>query len=223
MNFQLMENCIKRAAVIVLLAASSFAAIEAGLLLRQARKDEMALAKQSSQVMSETSATVADVNRTVLVVGGVAAQIRAIAKEEHAQSQTQARLINQDLTKLGAAIDTINGAVQNQNVQLTSIETQTSFDLTDTDRQLNETFDALQPAIQSIANGVPVIVQNAEDTSGQVSQMAQHGNAATQNVEVTTGYVRDYVHRLTTPVRGTWNFIKSLLVPIANIRTIQHP
>lgn len=211
MDFQLLENYVKRATTIVLLGALSFASIEAGLLLRQSRKDEIILTQQTSKVLTETSSTLADTRRTVEIVSGTANQVRHIAEEERKQSATQARLINQDLAKLGGVLDTTNGAIQAQNLQLQNLETQSSVALIGTETQIDQTFDMLQPAIQSLADAAPIVAQNAVTTTNQIAEIAQHTNVTSQNIQDATTDLKNYIHRMTTPVRGVWNAIKGMI------------
>lgn len=52
--------------------------------------------------------------------------------------------------------------------------------------------------------------------------MTAHLDSASANVDATTADIHKFVHRETTPARGTWNLIKSFLgiaAPVAQIGT----
>ena len=88
---------------------------------------------------------------------------------------------------------------------------------------LARTMDELQPTLQNMGRASaaaadtmadPAIretLAHLEETSKHAADTADQTAQAMANVNATTRDVAAYVHRMTTPVRGTWSLVKELL------------
>ena len=203
-----MERLLLYMAGFVACIAIGYAALEAGLFLQQGRHDEVQLAQQ-------TSTTLTNINRTVLIVGGTTTNIEKMTRDWKDQSVAQVKaateattLLNDDLTQLGVLIQTANTSLVNQNVQLTALEKQGSDALVGADAKTDALFTQLQPAIDSISTNVPVTMKN-------VTSITTTSADTSEQFALTSHDFHAFVHRETAPVRGTWNILKSIFTSFA--------
>jgi uncharacterized protein Yka (UPF0111/DUF47 family) len=214
---------IREAVTILTLLAVAALAVEGSLLLRQTRKDEVQIAQQTSQTLS-------NVDRTVIIVGGAATNIEKETREFKDQSVQQAKaateatqLLNDDLKSFGTLISTANTTLQTQSASLTNLENQSTQTLTNTDKHIDDVFTQLQPALQALSTQTPIIAQNVADISSNANTTSENLADTSLQVKLTATDFQQFVHRETTPVRGTWNLMKGMLEhfagPAASVAT----
>jgi len=82
--------------------------------------------------------------------------------------------------------------------------------------RLNRTMDDLRPAIanlveSSAAASAAMQAAGRDLSDPAIAETLRHVDGAAGHVDDTSGDIAAFVHRETTPVRGTWNVIKSFL------------
>lgn len=89
-------------------------------------------------------------------------------------------------------------------------------DLSDAIGKVDVTIDALRPAIdggiaatQAASAAMEAAGKNMADPA--IHETLAHVDGVAGNLDATSGDIRTFVHRETTPVRGTWNVIKAFL------------
>jgi hypothetical protein len=91
----------------------------------------------------------------------------------------------------------------------TGLEMSAMRNLTDTTAKIDDTIDALRPMID---NGIHATAAAATAMSDPaIHETLAHVDGAAGNLDATTGDIHAFVHRETTPVRGTWTVIKAFL------------
>jgi ABC-type transporter Mla subunit MlaD len=201
----------------MLMCAGTFALIEAGLLEREARLKIDVLAGQAQGLIDDTT-------RVEQLSSGAINEIRDTVRDSRKQNQQTAEntakateTLNADLLSMGVLLDGANRTLQDVGRQagetLSNIDQSvqsTNPAIANLTRASQAAADDLSdPAIkQSLAN-VQLVTLNTADTTKQLDMTAQDIHA--------------FVHRETTPVRGTWNVIKGFLVsfagPVAQVIT----
>jgi hypothetical protein len=103
----------------------------------------------------------------------------------------------------------------------TALETSATRNLTDTTVKIDDTIDALRPMIDGGIRATTAAAEAMSDPA--IHETATHVDGVSANLEATSADIRDFVHRETTPVRGTWNVIKAFLQefagPLAQVAT----
>jgi hypothetical protein len=194
-----------------------FALIELGLLLRDARKDLNSFSRQ-------LDAAAATINQTATEARDASTQAKLAAVEQRAYWQKTSletyktmaslrltivrtdRSLNDELApRLATALDNTN-----------QLSAAAAADLQRTMDQLQPTLVNLaaasagaatamnDPAIHETLAHVDETSARAALTASQTAQIAGHLNDASRDFAA-------YVHRITTPVRGTYNFFRQLL------------
>ena len=199
--------------------AAIFLLVEAGLFVRDVR----------FKTIPELTQAVTEVRRTALITGVAAKNLQKASdswkeKQDLVADQALAATsqLNSDLRSLDVLLFTANVMLERQGRSLESLEGQGTALLSHTDAQISNMSDAilpvaynLQETTQNAASSTAAlnsailrIAPDIESTSRSTAQTAT-------NVQDTTADVKSFVHRETTPVRGTWNVIKSFLFEIA--------
>jgi ABC-type transporter Mla subunit MlaD len=100
------------------------------------------------------------------------------------------------------------------------LETSAARDLTDVTAKVDTTIDSLRPAIdggiaatQSASAALNAAGKDMSDPS--IHETLAHVDGVAGNLDATSADIRAFVHRETTPVRGTWNVIKAFLRDLA--------
>ena len=169
--------------------------------------------------------TITDANRAIVIMGGAATDLQKTLALERTAATDQLRMASETLTRLNGVVndlgktadqatDTIallGNAVQHQDAQLTQLEDQAKTNLADLDaseKQITPAIDNFNTASAQLAFQLPAILRS--------TNLAAASTAATaENVNMTTHDIQQFVHRETTPVRGTWNVIKQFLSQFA--------
>jgi len=190
-----------------------------------------------------------DTHRNLVVIGGAAADLqKTLALERQAaaaqldDADTAAKALRQASMDLDVLVlhtdDSLNGqtgllpelaaTVSGQNIRLAAIERQAEADLATLDaqeRQLGPLLAAATQAAQSAAvtAGDPHIAE----TMARLDDTAANVAGTTAAMQGTAQDIQKFVHRETTPVRGTWNvikgFLKSFAGPAAQVATASKP
>jgi ABC-type transporter Mla subunit MlaD len=97
-----------------------------------------------------------------------------------------------------------------------ALEASAASDLSDVTGKVDRTIDALRPEIDASIGATQAASAAMETASKTMADPAIHETLAhvdgvAGNLDATSGDIRQFVHRETTPVRGTWNVIKAFL------------
>ena len=98
----------------------------------------------------------------------------------------------------------------------TALETSAARNLTATTAKIDDTIDALRPMIDGGIAATAAASAAMEAAGKQMSDPAihetlSHVDGLAGNLDATSADIQAFVHRETTPVRGTWNVIKAFL------------
>lgn len=210
-----MKLTIEGACVIIVTACASYFLVEGGLLEREARLKVDDVAGQYVRLVEpgmKAEASLAAAGLTIAQVG---------AKERSAFDAQQKYF--EDLSKrTNMLLDSANETIKevNQNVIPRSIESLSSLDLLirsstnsveSVSVETQETIAAARPLLEELQSRAADLRTPINDGGA----VMQHGAGIAANLEATTGDIKNFVHRETTPVRGTWNIIKAFLKEFA--------
>jgi len=212
---------ILQLALILAALAAAFACTEVGFLAIQARRTVSTLNSDASTLETSLNrlngtlnavnsalsdpenglqANLADLHRTLLVAGGAITNIekgtRTWQKKQNAiadQALTDERSLNIALLSLSTTANSISGLTGEQKSSLSNLENTASASFMQMGALSNTVEKQLTPVLASFAQASA----NAADTTASMDASAHD--------------VQAFIHRETTPVRGTWNVIKSFL------------
>lgn len=125
--------------------------------------------------------------------------------------------VNTTVQKSGDTMDALGQAVEDQDHNLSLLEAQALTNL----QQLEKQEEQLGPLLYAGTR----TLQDAEllFANPDISATLAHINHSAANVDQTTADFAAFVHRETTPIRGTWNVLRSTLehlaAPAANVAT----
>jgi ABC-type transporter Mla subunit MlaD len=174
--------------------------------------------------------TLDNVNRLVRETAQTSANLRHATAEWETSSKQQAAYFTAAAAKTGAVLDAaqsaiasierssaqINAAIINQDANLQAIERQATAAIA----TLEKTAAGLEPVIADLAKtagntatvtadpSIAETLRHVDGTAGQFELTSQHIEGATKDIQA-------FVHRETSPVRGTWNMIRSFLATFA--------
>lgn len=209
-----MKHAIEAAALIALISAT-FLCVE---LARAVHSFNVSLPETQKQI----SGLLTDVDRTTIIIAGTATNIEKASREwkDQSLSQSQAatiatRQLNSDLQGLGALLSTANSTLLMQSKSLSNLETQVGKSIGDTLAQTSPSLTNLSNASRSLSEQLPPILSNLSDTSAQTVLIAKNTADTTASVDASAHDIQAFIHRETTPVRGTWNVIRGFLMEFA--------
>jgi hypothetical protein len=108
------------------------------------------------------------------------------------------------LPSLAAALESTN-----------ALASRAALDIDTTSGRMQPILADLGAGATAFAQKTPEILQHVDDSTAQLVITSQNVAGATDDVHATTHDIAAYVHRETTPIRGTLNLIKSFLVTFA--------
>lgn len=201
----------------IVTAAAAFLMIEGGLFLRDARSDlaPVAFHAQSALMQAEN-----DLRGAALVEMKIleSTQKFSDAADEQAaywqKTQLQVYKLITDMKEIMVRTDRSLNDVLVPRISASldasvALETSAARNLTDTTAKIDDTIDALRPMID---NGIRATAAAATAMSDPaIHETLAHVDGAAGNLDATTSDIHAFVHRETTPVRGTWNVIKAFL------------
>lgn len=210
MRISIIDSCI-----IVSTVCFTFFLVEGGLLLRDARVKISTLAASYAQLVEpgmKAEASIAAAGLTIAQVG---------AKERTAFDAQQKYF--EDLSKrTDVLLESANATIQLLNQ---SVVPEISSNLVHSDSLIERSSSAVErisTAAESSINQSAALIEsisagawNLEPAITNINAIAENSKGISANLEATTGDIKDFVHRETTPVRGTWNMIKNFLKEFA--------
>jgi hypothetical protein len=178
---------VEHICLIIVTAAVAFAAIELGLLERDARSDAAAITRQAQ-------ATLLDYSRFSQDATGVTAELRSTLKAvKKANEQTAANAarssatLNTDLVKFGKLLDQASYTVENVDMEASALSHQASDVLTDAHGAIVDAQPAIANFNRAAAGAAEVMndpaihatLTNVEQTSQQVVGIATDAHTET--------------------------------------------
>jgi hypothetical protein len=91
----------------------------------------------------------------------------------------------------------------------TALERTATESVADTTARLDATIDALRPAIDASIAATSAAARDLSDPA--IHETLAHVDGVAGNADAASRDIAAFVHRETTPARGTWNVIKSFL------------
>lgn len=210
-----MKLSITDACLVIVTGCAAFFLVEGGLLLREARVKVDVLATDYARLVGpgmKAEASIAAAGITLAQVG---------AKERSAFDAQQKYF--EDLSKrTNTLLDSANFTVEGVNRDILPLVTKNLESTNALVDNGNIAIGNLDVAILGFDNSrrdlAATINSEAEyfrPVIGNINKIAARSAGISGNLEAATKDVADFVHRETTPVRGTWNIIKAFLKTFA--------
>lgn len=216
-----MKSAIETAILIALIAVA-FLCVELARTVHDLRAQLPATQKQISSLLTDADTAVNNVNSDAGVIHDAAQKEAAYydpARPGGLPQQVQRTVV--DLKNLIGRTDTAlnggptgRGAIAQLNDALASTADLTKHaanDLDGTTAQLQPILADLGTGAAAFAKQTPGILSNLSDTSAQTVIVARNTADTTVSIDASAHDIQAFIHRETTPVRGTWNVIKGFL------------
>jgi ABC-type transporter Mla subunit MlaD len=190
------------------------------------------LRKTSATVNSNSQAELDEARAAFAAVGGAAANLGKLV------THTDVMLNGACITVMGSATGEpvpLDGPVcvpgvlpsaeqlfSQQNRSLAALEAKAgnaidsqSATLTELQKHAIASIDALQPSLQNFAAASLTLSDGLSATLPHIAATSAHVESATGHLDGAAADVQSFIHRETSPVRGTWNIVKSFLMEVA--------
>jgi hypothetical protein len=180
-----------------------------------------------SDTAGQARYTLDNVNRLVREAAQTSANLRHATAEWETSSKQQAAYFTAAALKTGAVLDSAQSAIASiersadtLNLELSDIGTRSAASMEGIARSVEQTQKDLAPVLANAAAATANVakasadpsiaesLQHLDGTAGQLELTSQHIEGATKDIQA-------FVHRETSPVRGTWNLIRSFIATLA--------
>lgn len=160
---------------------------------------------QMDTALSNVQAIELNTTRTEAELSGLLNTTRHIAMQERQSQAEQLRAMQTLMVKGYMVLDDLDQTVK----QVGAVAPVMAESIQDVSRDVQLTLRSSQKLLEATTDDLssPAIKLSME----RVQDAAQHTAETTQNLADATKDIKDYVHRETAPVRGTWNFIKEMI------------
>lgn len=207
-----MVKAIRDISVIITLCCVVCVAVESGLLIHDMRGRLPVTQQALNNSLNSMQAIELNTTRTEAEMAGLLNVVRHIALQEQKDQQTQLAqfqlLTAKSVTLLGDADTTVKQLGYTAK-SLDDIAPKAQMLLSSIQVDSHSTFLASNQLLDTAREDITTL--DIQRTAGYMAQSAKNTSVATANIADTTGDIKDYVHRETTPVRGTWNFVKEMI------------
>jgi len=187
-------------------AAFAFLLIEAGLAVRDVR----------TKTVPQVTQAATDIDRTAIVVGGVATNIERSTRSwqakqnQLAESALQAtNTLNSDLTGLGTLLSTANFAVSTASNSASGLSQKASEELI----QLQVLSSAVKPILTQISATMQSLSVSSQSLSETLTASEPHLIATTANLDASSADVKEvtdhYKQTLLHPVKSFWHGVRA--------------
>jgi len=175
-----------------------------------------------NKTLPQITQAATDIDRSAYILGAAAGNVekgtrvwqdKQIALAD--QTSSSILILNSDLTQMGTLLSTANSAVLTQSSSLTSLQAEAIASIKQLDSSLQAPMLNFSDATANFSKASETFSAGLTATMPDLEETAKQAAGTAANVDATTKDVKDFVHRETTPVRGTWNVIKSFLFEIA--------
>lgn len=201
----------------VMALSAAFTLAEAGLFFREARLALAPIADSAQRtidnadlLLHQTGVMVEQVNQDAVKFSGAADAQAAYWQKTQLQvykliTDTKEIMVRTDRSLNDVLVPRVAASLDAS----TALQVSAMRNLTDTTARIDDTIDELRPIID---NGIRATTAAASAMSDpEIHETLTHVDGVSSNLEATTGDIQAFVHRETTPVRGTWNVIKAFL------------
>lgn len=160
---------------------------------------------QVNSTLSSIQAIETNTTRTEAELSGLLNTTRHIALAEQKSQDDQLQQIRLLSIKAGMMIDDADVTIK----QIGQVAPYVALAVQNTSDDIHTTLYSSQRLIEATTDDVssPSIRQ----TMDNIQEASKNTVETTSNVDAATKDIKDYIHRETTPVRGTWNFVKELI------------
>lgn len=194
-----------------------FLLVEAGLFIREERIN-------SDKITGQTVGLALPIKNALAQIAAAAKTFAQVGAQERNAFQEQQNYFRGLTARTNTLFDTANTTLTVFNATVlprvaaaldgtTALETDAARDLTDTTIKIDDTIGALRPMIDGGIHATTAAAAAMSDPA--IHETLAHVDGVAGNLDATSGDIRGFVHRETTPVRGTWNVIKSFLMEFA--------
>ena len=179
---------------------------------------------RASTLLVTTNQAMTNLRDAAAAARDASEQAKLAAGEQRAYWQKTSLETYKTMASLRLAIVRINSGITND------ILPRVAKNLDSTDRlsstaaaQLTRTMDDLQPVLVNLGQAsasaagtmgdarIREAIGRMDSASGHVDDMTAHAAGTAANLDETSSDVKAYVHRMTTPARGTWALLEWLL------------
>ena len=203
-----------------------FVLFELGLLARDARLAMWQIEGESHTVIAQFSGTLGNVDSAMTDVHSIELETqRTEAEMAGLLNQTRHGMLTQQqetalVGRANAVLDDSDATIRNLDSTITQIG-QIAPTAQQTVSNLNQTIISAQPGILDLNKAAAGAAVAMSDPA--IHETLVHVDGMAGNLDATSSDIHDFVHRETTPVRGTWNVIKAFLqefaAPLAQVAT----
>lgn len=190
---------------------------ELGLVARQMQRDTHALLINANTFVTTANDAAKEVRDAGIQLNKAAATAVTAADEQRDYWNKTSLETYKTMASLRLAIVRTDGSINDDLVprvtasidSTNALSAAAAKDLTETTAELKPILDHLAQAAASAAD--TMADPKIRDTLAEVDGAASEANKTSQHVEGAAGDVQQWIHRNTTPVRGTWNLVKAFL------------
>lgn len=182
------------------------------LLINDLHKSVSILTPATLTMMQNIQAIETNTTRTEAEMAGLLNTTRHIAIAEEKAQEQQIQSVQELTTKAYALLDDADQTVKGMG----EISPAVAEAIKSTSEDLHSTLYSSQRLMESATDDISS--PSIKGTMDNLQEASKNTATTTQNIADTTKDIKEYVHRETTPVRGTWNFIKELINQVWAIR-----
>lgn len=179
---------------------------------------------------NDADATLTDARRVILVVGGLAGQVRTSLKEFNKTEATREAYYNDASRKLAdtltkadktvADADTLlvslNAAVNDRNVQAAAILADADASIKELDSTAKSATKALDNAASVVGDpNIPATVAQLEKVSENLDGMTKNLDSVSAHVDATAADVQSWVHGMIHPAKNTLKTVGKFVLDTA--------
>jgi hypothetical protein len=201
---------IESICVSIVTIAAAFVMIEGGLLFRDARLQIAAIALDADIAIQNAQGTFARASAAEDKLSNAADEQAAYWQKTQLQvykliTDTKEIMVRTDRSLNDILVPKISASLDAS----TALQVSAMRNLTDTTARVDDTIDAFRPIIDNGIRATSAAATAMSDPA--IHETLGHVDGAAGNLDATTSDIHAFVHRETTPVRGTWNVIKTFL------------
>jgi hypothetical protein len=214
-------NLFEKICLGAMTAFAGFVLIEVALFVREARIDADKITGQMVGLALPTKNAEAAIASAALVFAQVGAHERDAFQQQQDYFRGLSTRTNTLLDSAAATVRLFNESVLPRVATAldgtTVLETNAARDLTDTAAKIDASIDSLTSGTREMIDGgiKATTAAAAAMSDPAIHEILAHVDGVAGNLDATSGDIHAFVHRETTPVRGTWNVIKSFLEEFA--------
>lgn len=194
--------------------------IECALLVREVRVDADKITGEVSGWNRGVWNVLGDTSAAMKVVAQIGAKERNDFDAQQSYYKTLTTKTGDLLDSATTTLNTFNGTILPRVAAAldgsVALETSASRNLTDTAIKIDDTIDALRPAIDNAISATAAASAAMSDPA--IHETLAHVDGTASNLNAASSDFAAYVHRMTAPARGVWNALIKLLGLAAQAR-----